>query len=615
MKAVELLMRDIIPDDIETDGVSFDKKGIGNLMSQIASKYPDKYREISKQISDVGRKESFARGETITLADMYPTFDKDKVIAQMKQEVKATVAKFKKPEDRKNERLKIYAKYSELLEKLTVDSIKGTSHNLGNSVISGARGNRGQLKSMITTPAVYTDYKDDMIDMFIENSYGEGLRPAEYLSSTFGARKAVISTKEATADAGDLAKQMVQSVTKMAVTEDDCGTTNGVALDVGDAEELAGRVIQRSYGKAAAGEAVDKNVHKALRASGKERILARSPMTCQSRQGVCSKCAGLNNDGKFPVIGENVGMTAAHALGEPLTQGALNVKHSGGQFGGTKIPNSGFKVVNQIMQSPNTYPNKATLSSITGRVEAVEDAPQGGTNIVIDGKSHYALPGFPVNVKKGDEVEVGDRLSDGILDVKDMISLRGLGSGRQHYVNYLQEVFDNSGLYASKKNLEYLARGSLDHVRISGNEEVAGFLPDDLASYNGIASSYTPPKDAIMKDPSSSIGKYLHNPAMHYTVGTKVTKKMSENLKDMGFNKLVVSDNPAEFNPEMVRLRTATMSEKDWMSSLHSSYQAHRLNNAALSGGVTNIEENIHFAPRLAYGKGFGDKSEQQGML
>jgi len=615
MKAVELLVRSIIPEDIDLEGVVFDKKGIGNLMSEIATKHPDKYTDISKQLADIGRNESFNRAETITLADMYPTFDKSKVLKQMRAELKTEEAKHKKPEDKKNARAAVFAKYSDVLEKLTVESIQGTSHNLGNSVISGARGNKGQLKSMITTPAVYTDYKDNMIDMFIENSYGEGLRPAEYLSSTFGTRKAVISTKEATADAGDLAKQMVQSVTKIVVTEDDCGTTNGIALDTSDAEELAGRVIQRSYGNASAGDPVDKGLYKAIKQSGIKRVLARSPMTCESRHGVCSKCSGLNNDGKLPKVGENVGITAAHALGEPLTQGALNVKHSGGQFGGTKIPNSGFKVVNQIMQSPTTYPNKATLSEISGRVEKVEEAPQGGTNITIDGKVHYALPGFPVSVKPGDEVEIGDRLSEGILDVKDIINSRGLGSGRQHYVNYLKEVFGNSGLYASKKNFEYLARGSLDHVRVTGADEVGGYLPDDLASYNAIASSYTPPKDAVVKDPKSAVGKYLHSPALHYTIGTKITPNMAKNLSEMGFNKLMVADTGVDFEPEMVRLRTATMNEKDWMASLHSSYQAHRLNNAALSGAETNVEKNIHFAPRLAFGKGFGDSVKEEGLL
>jgi len=612
MKAVDLIMRDIVPEDIDLEGVEYNSKGISYIMSEIASKHPEKYRKLSKEISDLGREASYNQAETITLADMYPTFDKDAVIAKMKQDVKKAESKAK---DKRSARAAVYAKYSDILEKMTMESIKGTEHNLGNSVVSGARGNKGQLKSMITTPGVYTDYKDNIIDLFIENSYGEGLRPAEYLSSTFGARKAVISTKEATADAGDLAKQMVQSVTRLITTEDDCGTTNGIPLDVSDVEELSGRVLQRKYGPVAAGEAVDKSVYKALTKLKKERVLARSPLTCESASGVCVKCSGLNNDGKFPKLGEAVGITAAHALSEPLTQGALNVKHGGGQFSGSKVPTSGFKVVNQIMQSPSTYPNKATLAEVGGRVEKISKAPQGGNNVTIDGQDHYILPGFEINVKRGQTVEPGDRLSEGILDVKDVIALRGLGSGRQHYVNYLKEVFDNSGLYASKKNLEFLAKGALDHVRVTGDDDIGGYLPEDLASYNSLVSSYVPPKSAVLRDTQSAVGKYLHAPALHYSLGTKITPNMANNIADMGINKVIASDDKLNFEPEMVRLRTATLNEKDWLASLHSSYQAHRLSQSANSGAETNVDRNVHFAPRLAIGHGFGEDSEKTGLL
>ena len=201
IKAVDLYMRSIIPDDISLEGVTYDKKGLGGLMAEVGDKHPKLYREISKKVLDMGRESSYMQGETITLQDMVPTFDKDSVIKQMRQEVKSVTSKIKNKDDQKKARAQIYAKYSEALQGMTMDSIKGTKHNLGNTVTSGSRGSPSQLMSMVTTPGIYTDYKNDIIDMFIENSYGEGLRPHEYLSSTFGTRKAVISTKEATADA------------------------------------------------------------------------------------------------------------------------------------------------------------------------------------------------------------------------------------------------------------------------------------------------------------------------------------------------------------------------------------------------------------------------------
>jgi DNA-directed RNA polymerase subunit beta' len=616
IKAVDLYLRSIVPNDIDTEGVVLDKKGIGNLMAEVAHKHPEKYKDIVKEISDLGRNASYHQGETITLADMYPTFDKTPFLKEMKAEIKLSNASIKNKEDRKLARDKVYAKYSQLFEDMTMESIKGGSgHNLGNTVISGARGNKSQLKSMVTTPAVYTDYKDNMIDLFVENSYGEGLRPAEFLSSTFGTRKAVISTKEATADAGDLAKQMVQAATKLVISEEDCGTNNGISMSLDDAEELAGRFTQRAYGDVGAQSIIDKQTYKGIKKSGKKNILVRSPLTCVSKEGVCQHCSGLNFDGKLPQIGDSIGITAAQALGEPLTQGALNTKHGGGAFAGARVQASGFKVLNQIMQSPSTYPNRATLAEVDGHVQNIEDAPQGGTFVTIGDERHYVLPGFEVDVKKGDSIERGERISDGILNIKDVVRLRGLGSARKTYVDYLKEVFGNSGLYASTRNLELLSRGALDHVRVTGNEDVAGYLPDDLASYNSLVSRYVPPENASMRDVDQAVGQYLQSPALHYSIGTQITPNMASKMKEVGMNKIITSEDSPEFQPDMIRLRTAVQHEPDWMAGLHSSYQASRLQNAATSGADSNIKENIHFAPRLAVGSNFGDNISNTGKF
>jgi DNA-directed RNA polymerase subunit beta' len=613
MKAIDLVMRSLIPPDIDLTDIKYDKKGLSRIAAELAQKHPDKYRAIMKKIMDLGRESSYIQGETLTLSDLKPTFDKGAVIRQMQQEVEE-MKKSTPVAKRKEARLDIYAKYSDLLTKLTAKSVTGnTGHNLGNSILSGARGNPNQLKAMVTTPAVYTDFRDKPIDMFIHNSFGEGLRPAEYLASSFGTRKGVISTKESTADAGDLAKQMVQAATRVVITQEDCGTSNGILMSADEPEELRGRVLQRNYGTLPAGDVFDKGSFKALKTSGVKQVMVRSPLTCTAKEGICQKCAGLDMDGRFPPIGSASGITAAQALGEPLTQGALNTKHGGGALGQQRVSAAGFKVINQIMQSPSNYPNKAAVAQVSGKVEKVEDAPQGGKFITIGGQRHYSLPDFELYVKEGDEVEHGDVLGEGILDIKDVLRTRGIGSGRQHYVNYLKHVFDNSGIYANRRNLEIVARGALDHVRITGNDTVGSFLPDDLASYNRLMHSYTPEPDSRAVTPEEAVGKYLQNPALHYSIGTKITPRMSKNLREAKFGKVVVSDIEPHFEAEMERLRTATRHDQDWMASLHSSYQASRLSNAAVSGYEAELGSNVHFAPRLAIGQGFGDNMARTG--
>ena len=189
--------------------------------------------------------------------------------------------------------------------------------------MSGARGKPAQLKMMLSTPGLYTDAQDNIIPLFVRTSFAEGLRPAEYLAGTYGARKAVLSTKRATAKGGDLAKQMVQSAASLVVSENDCGAANGIDLESDD-KSLRGRVLARDVGNVKAGTVLDKNALANIRKQGVEKLIVRSPMTCQAKEGVCARCMGLNALGKFPAKGDAVGITAAQAIGEPITQGTLS---------------------------------------------------------------------------------------------------------------------------------------------------------------------------------------------------------------------------------------------------------------------------------------------------
>ena len=87
MKAVDLLTNSYLPDDLKNYERSYDKKGLSLLMAEIGQKHPEKYRELSKLISDVGRNSSYYQGETLKLSDMRPTYDKSKDLEAMDAEL------------------------------------------------------------------------------------------------------------------------------------------------------------------------------------------------------------------------------------------------------------------------------------------------------------------------------------------------------------------------------------------------------------------------------------------------------------------------------------------------------------------------------------------------
>lgn len=614
MKAVQLLVQSTLPEDLQRPEYDLDARSMGDLLAEVARHHPDKFEAISKRLSDAGLRASYLQGETLGLEDLKPVIDKEKILTKMDGEIEQARKAAKDPEDFKQLQQEIWGRYADELEKATMKTALAQGNALGLSVASGARGKPAQLKMMLTTPGLYTDANDNVIPLFVRNSFGQGLRPHEYLAGTYGARKSVLATKRATAKGGFLAKQMVQASSPMLVTEDDCGSSNGIDLDIHD-KSLKRRVLARETNGLPAGTVLDRAAITDLKKRGVENLIVRSPLTCTTGNGICKQCVGKDAEGKFPPIGEAVGITAAQAIGEPITQGALNTKHTGGVGGGAKREYSGFDWINQFLQTPSQFKDRAVVSESEGRVERIEEAPQGGTYVTVAGERYYVAPGFEVEVEEGQEVEAGDALSAGLINPSDVVRLRGLGEGRRYFSDRLKQMLDDSGMDADRRTTEMLARSAINHIKIDELDDPAGHLPDDIVSYNKYLSDYTPPEDTEPLAPGKAVGKVLQAPALHYAIGTRITPSVAKRLEKVGWGDVQVSERAPRFSPQMVRLQSASHNNPDWLAQQHTSYLKRQLSDSAARGLDTNIEKNVHFAPRLAVGEDFGKNIRETGTF
>lgn len=613
MKAIQLLVNQALPEELRNYSRTMDSTSIGALMAEVARKHPEQYEGIAKTISDLGRKASYLQGETLTLSDMEPVFDRQALYGTMDKELQELRKASKNDDEFKKNRLGVWSKYGDIIKATTVKEALKRNSNLAYSVVSGARGSPDQLKMMVSTPALYTDSNDDIVPIFIRNSFGDGLRPAEYLAGTYGARKSVLSTKRATARGGDLAKQAVQSAVNIIVTARDCGVKNGIDLDIEDSS-LRNRILGKAQGDLPAGTVLDKQAIARLRSQGVKHVIARSVLTCQAKNGVCAKCVGLNPKGEYEDIGSAIGVTASQAIGEPITQSALNTKHQGGVATGKKVY-SGFDVINRFVQDPDVFPDRSVVAEEDGKIDKITEAPQGGFFVNVNATKHYVPPGYPLNVKVGDSIEAGEPLSEGLISPGDIVRLRGVGEGRKYYADRLKQILDDSGMKADRRNTEMLARAALDHVRVLDAEPGDDYLPDDIVSYNYMAQNYTPPVDTKSLAPSHAVGKYLQAPVLHYTIGTRITPKIAKHIESVDPNPVHVSGTGPQFEPDMIRLRTAAHSNRDWLASMHTSYLKSQIAESATRGDDTNVRENTHFAPRLAIGEGFGTNIKTTGKF
>ena len=237
---------------------------------------------------------------------------------------------------------------SEELFKLIAEAKDHESNPLYLMMDSGARGNKTQVKQLGALRGLMAKPSGEIIESPITANFREGLSVLEYFISSHGARKGLADTALKTADSGYLTRRLVDVAQDLIVTEPDCGTLNGIeisAIKQGQEELLP--LKDRLFGRAVCevivqpgdstkvlarlGDVLTVQQAEAIDDCGIEVIRLRSPLTCESKRGICAKCYGINlANGGMVGLGEAVGIIAAQSIGEPGTQLTMRTFHLGG---------------------------------------------------------------------------------------------------------------------------------------------------------------------------------------------------------------------------------------------------------------------------------------------
>jgi DNA-directed RNA polymerase subunit beta' len=261
-----------------------------------------------------------------------------------------------------------------------------------------------------------------IIETPIKASFREGLKVLEYFSSTHGARKGLADTALKTANSGYLTRRLVDVAQDLVVTQEDCGTTNGLAMsplvEGGDVvEPLGERVLGRTVAEdvypagggdvvVKAGVLIDEATVRLLEESGVDEVMVRSAITCETRYGVCAMCYGRDlARGHRINIGEAVGVIAAQSIGEPGTQLTMRTFHIGGAASRSAAANSVEVKRGGVLRLHNikTVENEQGLLIAVSRSGEIGVMDEHGRE-----RERYKLPyGALISVTDGAEVEAG----------------------------------------------------------------------------------------------------------------------------------------------------------------------------------------------------------------
>jgi DNA-directed RNA polymerase subunit beta' len=372
------LLSEILPKGLSFDAVNRDmtKKAISGCINLCYRTVGLKETVVfADQLMYTGFHYATRAGVSIGVDDMVVPQQKNKILGSAEREVKEIQEQYASGlvtnGERYNKVVDIWSRTNDQVAKAMMDKlgVEDVTNSKGaavqqksfNSIYmmadSGARGSAAQIRQLAGMRGLMAKPDGSIIETPITANFREGLNAMQYFISTHGARKGLADTALKTANSGYLTRRLVDVAQDLVVTEEDCGTTNGLTMnpiveggDVveGLGERVLGRVaaddILKPSGESVvvpAGTLIDEKLVKLLEQEGVDQVKVRSPITCRTRYGVCSQCYGRDlARGHRINLGEAVGVIAAQSIGEPGTQLTMRTFHIGGAASRAAAANS-----------------------------------------------------------------------------------------------------------------------------------------------------------------------------------------------------------------------------------------------------------------------------------
>lgn len=352
-----VIFNTIVPKDMGFQNYSLPKKKMNELILQCYKRVGlEATVKFLDSLKSLGFSEATKAALSMGVTDACIPPSKQKILDEVHQRVNQVKKQYEDGIITDGERQsKVISIWTEVADQLSDELMRmissqkeGKLNPMFLMMDSGARGNKAQIRQLGAMRGLMAKPSGEILETPITANFREGLSVLEYFISSHGARKGLADTALKTADSGYLTRRLVDVAQDVIITEDDCGTLNGIevsAIKQGQEELLP--LKDRIYGRtvcediyqpgdktkllAKAGDTLNIRQAEAVDDSGIESVRIRSVLTCETRRGVCAKCYGTNlANGKKVALGEAVGIIAAQSIGEPGTQLTMRTFHLGG---------------------------------------------------------------------------------------------------------------------------------------------------------------------------------------------------------------------------------------------------------------------------------------------
>lgn len=482
-----IIFNNILPEKYRFINETMDKKKINAILQKIFGLEPvEVVAKVIDDIKDLGFRYGTVLGHSTALSDINIPSSREDLIQKAKQEIVEINTNLKRglitDKEAKRLREEVWNKTTALIDEEVWKGLDD-ENPLKMEIVSGSsRASRDQIKQIGGIRGLIADAQNRIVELPILGNYKLGLSGMEYFLSGRGARKGLVDKALKTADAGYLTRRLVDVAQDVIIRASDCNTEKGREMIVGEKTTLssfADRVLGRYLAQDAKvgdkvivpkGVCLDRELIKKIEESGVEKIVIRSPMTCETRRGVCQKCYGIDlMSNKLVEIGTAVGVQAAQAIGEPGTQLTMRTFQTGGVTTAKDIT-QGLPRVEEIFEA-RAPKNLSIMADITGIVKITKSGEERKITIVPLDNEEAAVdyvvdPVAEIIVKDGELVAKGQKLTSGNLDLTELMRTVGVANTRKYIIDEIQKVYSSQGVVINDKHIEVIVRQMFNHVRV-----------------------------------------------------------------------------------------------------------------------------------------------------
>jgi DNA-directed RNA polymerase subunit beta' len=422
-----IILNDALPERLRFKNYPMKKENLKQIIGECFKEYGRaKTAELADEIKRLGFSYATKAGTTIAISDVRVPTGKQEELAKADAKIAELEEQYREGLITENERYQqTVDAWNEATENVTkmVEATLDPYGSIYTIAKSGAtKAKFQQIRQLSGMRGLMASPSGKIIDVPIRGNFREGLSVLEYFISSHGARKGLADTALRTAESGYLTRRLIDVAQDVIVTEEDCGTTEGMLITEEDSKEmmlpdirdrLKGRVLLDpipGFDEIEVGEELTDDMVDQIVNAGVKAVRVRSVLGCLAHRGVCRKCYGRDLAANaLAGLGAAVGIIAAQSIGEPGTQLTMRTFHTGGIAGAQGDITQGLPRVEELFEA-RVPKDKAEISEIDGVVEIVKDENSGArtvrvvsTNVFFD---EYQLPeGSQIVVNDHDRVQ------------------------------------------------------------------------------------------------------------------------------------------------------------------------------------------------------------------